>query len=131
MMSWIVNASPVKWQTPTLDMSTARLAKLKLYRWPHHSRPNGSASEMRSKPRLSLRGRTLIAIRRRLLHFRDRRNTLLTPVVEGALYLQVVSVTHAMKEIREKSPTIKAQLDAGTVGLVGAIYDVSTGKVVT
>jgi carbonic anhydrase len=38
-------------------------------------------------------------------------------------------VAQAMKEIREKSPTIKAQLDAGTVGLVGAIYDVSTGKV--
>jgi carbonic anhydrase len=34
-----------------------------------------------------------------------------------------------MKEIREKSPTIKAQLDAGAVSLVGAIYDVSTGKV--
>ena len=39
------------------------------------------------------------------------------------------NVSQAMKEIREKSPTIKAQLDAGTVGLVGAIYDVSTGKV--
>jgi hypothetical protein len=72
MMSWIVNASPVKWQTPTLDMSTARLAKLKLYRWPHHSRPNGSASEMRSKPRLSLRGRTLIAIRGRLQTWQDK-----------------------------------------------------------
>src|SRR5262245_6356946 len=30
------------------------------------------------------------------------------------------NVSQAMKEIREKSPTIKAQLDAGTVGLVGA-----------
>ena len=39
------------------------------------------------------------------------------------------AIDQAMKEIREKSPTIKAQLDAGTVGLVGAIYDVSTGKV--
>ena len=39
------------------------------------------------------------------------------------------NVSQAIKEIREKSPTIKAQLDAGTVGLVGAIYDVSTGKV--
>jgi len=39
------------------------------------------------------------------------------------------NVSQAMKEIHEKSPTIKAQLDAGTVGLVGAIYDVSTGKV--
>jgi carbonic anhydrase len=39
------------------------------------------------------------------------------------------NVSQAMKEIREKSPTIEAQLDAGTVGLVGAIYDVSTGKV--
>jgi carbonic anhydrase len=39
------------------------------------------------------------------------------------------NVSQAMKEIRENSPTIKAQLDDGTVGLVGAIYDVSTGKV--
>jgi carbonic anhydrase len=39
------------------------------------------------------------------------------------------NVSQAMKEIREKSPTIKAQLDAGTVGLVGAMYDVSTGRV--
>jgi carbonic anhydrase len=39
------------------------------------------------------------------------------------------NVRQAMKEIREKSPTIKAQLDAGTVGLVGSMYDVSTGKV--
>ena len=39
------------------------------------------------------------------------------------------NVSQAMKEIREKSPTIKAQIGAGTVGLVGAIYDVSTGKV--
>src|SRR5690242_1343583 len=39
------------------------------------------------------------------------------------------NVSQAMKDIREKSPTIKEQLDAGTVGLVGAIYDLSTGKV--
>jgi carbonic anhydrase len=39
------------------------------------------------------------------------------------------NVSQAMKEIREKSPTIKAQLDDGTVSLVGAMYDVSTGKV--
>ncbi len=39
------------------------------------------------------------------------------------------NVSQAMKEIREKSPTLKAQLDAGTVRLVGAIYEVSTGKV--
>jgi len=39
------------------------------------------------------------------------------------------NVSQAMKEIREKSPTIKQQLDVGTVGLVGAMYDVSTGKV--
>src|SRR5436190_519777 len=39
------------------------------------------------------------------------------------------NISQAMKEIREKSATIKAQLDADTVGLVGAIYDVSTGKV--
>src|SRR5436190_23606411 len=39
------------------------------------------------------------------------------------------NVSQAMKEIREKSPTIKDQLDAGTVVLVGAIYDDFTGKV--
>jgi len=39
------------------------------------------------------------------------------------------NASQVMKEIDEKSPTIKAQIDAGTVGLVGAIYDVSTGKV--
>ena len=39
------------------------------------------------------------------------------------------NVSQAMKDIREKSPTINAQLEAGTVGLVGAIYDVSSGKV--
>jgi carbonic anhydrase len=39
------------------------------------------------------------------------------------------NVSQAIKEIREKSPTIKEQLDAGTVGLVEAMYDVSTGKV--
>jgi len=39
------------------------------------------------------------------------------------------NVLQAMKEVREQSPTLKAQLAAGTVRLVGAIYDVSTGKV--
>jgi carbonic anhydrase len=39
------------------------------------------------------------------------------------------NISQAMKEIREKSATIKAQLDADTVGLVGAIYDIFTGKV--
>src|SRR5438445_7087760 len=39
------------------------------------------------------------------------------------------NVSQAIKEIREKSPTLKAQLDAGTIGLVGAIYDISTGEV--
>lgn len=39
------------------------------------------------------------------------------------------NISQAMKEIREKSATIKAQLDADTVGIVGAIYDIFTGKV--
>jgi carbonic anhydrase len=39
------------------------------------------------------------------------------------------NVHQAIKEIRAKSPTLKAQLDAGTLGLVGAMYDVSTGVV--
>jgi hypothetical protein len=48
-MGCIVN-EPGKVQMPTLDMSAARLAKY-LYRSPYHSRPNGSASEIRSTPR--------------------------------------------------------------------------------
>jgi len=40
-----------------------------------------------------------------------------------------LNVQQSIKEIREKSPTLKAQLDAGTIGLVGAMYDISTGQV--
>jgi len=39
------------------------------------------------------------------------------------------NVRLSMKDIREKSPTIKELLDANKVGLVGAMYDVRTGKV--
>jgi carbonic anhydrase len=34
-----------------------------------------------------------------------------------------------VKEIREKSPFLKKHIDEGEVVLVGAIYDVATGKV--
>ncbi|HUI27851.1 MAG TPA: carbonic anhydrase family protein [Candidatus Kryptonia bacterium] len=40
-----------------------------------------------------------------------------------------MNVRQSMKEIRERSPYLKKYLDEGTVGLVGAIYDVKTGKV--
>ena len=39
------------------------------------------------------------------------------------------NVREAMHEIREKSPYLRKYLDEGKVGLVGAIYDVATGKV--
>jgi carbonic anhydrase len=39
------------------------------------------------------------------------------------------NVRLALKQIREKSPYIAERVDAGAVGLVGAIYDVATGKV--
>ncbi len=39
------------------------------------------------------------------------------------------NVRHSMKEIREKSPVLKALIDSGAIGLVGAMYDVETGKV--
>jgi carbonic anhydrase len=39
------------------------------------------------------------------------------------------NVRLSMKEIREKSPTIKELLDSHKAGLVGAMYDVRTGKV--
>jgi carbonic anhydrase len=39
------------------------------------------------------------------------------------------NVRLALRQIREKSPYVAERIDAGTVGLVGAIYDVATGKV--
>ena len=39
------------------------------------------------------------------------------------------NVRLAMKEIRAKSPVLKEMLDAGSVGLVGAMYDLKTGAV--
>jgi carbonic anhydrase len=39
------------------------------------------------------------------------------------------NVRLALREIREKSPYIAERVAAGSVGLVGAMYDVATGKV--
>jgi carbonic anhydrase len=39
------------------------------------------------------------------------------------------NVLQSMKEIREKSPYVRKYLDEGKVELVGAMYDVATGKV--
>ena len=39
------------------------------------------------------------------------------------------NVRLAMKEIRAKSPVLKEMLDAGSVGMVGAMYDLKTGAV--
>jgi carbonic anhydrase len=41
----------------------------------------------------------------------------------------VANVRLALAQIREKSPYLAEQIDAGKVGLVGALYDVTTGKV--
>jgi carbonic anhydrase len=40
------------------------------------------------------------------------------------------NVRLGMKQIRERSAVLKGLLDAGTIGLVGGMYDVETGKVV-
>ncbi len=40
-----------------------------------------------------------------------------------------MNVRGALKEIREKSPYLRSHLDEGSVGLVGGLYDVATGKV--
>ena len=34
-----------------------------------------------------------------------------------------------MKEIRERSPILRGMLDKGEIGLVGGMYDLSTGEV--
>ncbi|HEX5067004.1 MAG TPA: carbonic anhydrase family protein [Myxococcota bacterium] len=41
----------------------------------------------------------------------------------------VENVRLALSQIRERSPYLAEQIDAGTVGLVGALYDVGSGKV--
>ena len=40
-----------------------------------------------------------------------------------------LNVRDAMKQIREKSPYLRKYLEEGKAGLVGAMYDVATGKV--
>jgi len=39
------------------------------------------------------------------------------------------NVKLVMKEIRERSPVLREMLDQGQIGLVGGMYDLSTGKV--
>ena len=39
------------------------------------------------------------------------------------------NVRLALAQIRERSPYLAQRIDAGTVGLVGALSDVSTGEV--
>jgi carbonic anhydrase len=40
-----------------------------------------------------------------------------------------VNVELVIKEIRERSPILRGMLDRGEIGLVGGMYDLSTGKV--
>ncbi len=52
---------------------------------------------------------------------------------KDAAYVEKVAqanVRHAMKQIHLKSPVLDEMLKAGTIGLVGAMYEVETGKVV-
>jgi len=39
------------------------------------------------------------------------------------------NVLLAMRQIREKSPVVREMLDSGQVGLVGGMYNLSTGRV--
>ena len=39
------------------------------------------------------------------------------------------NVRQSIREMREKSPTIRELADSGKIGIAGAMYDVSTGKV--
>jgi carbonic anhydrase len=43
--------------------------------------------------------------------------------------VSVENVRLAVAQIRERSPYLAQRIDAGTVGIVGALYDVSTGAV--
>jgi carbonic anhydrase len=55
-------------------------------------------------------------------HGEAKEKAYVTKVVEA-------NVRQSMKEIREKSPVLKELFDSGAVGLVGAVYDIETGKV--
>jgi carbonic anhydrase len=51
---------------------------------------------------------------------------------KNAVFVDQVSeanVRLVMKEIRERSPILREMLDQGEIGLVGGMYDLSTGKV--
>ena len=49
------------------------------------------------------------------------------PAFVEAVAKENVMIT--MREIKEKSPILRALIDSGKVGLVGAMYDIETGKV--
>jgi len=54
---------------------------------------------------------------------RDSKNPKFTDAVTEA------NVRYQMRQIRGKSPILKEMIDRGEVGLVGGIYDISTGEV--
>jgi len=43
--------------------------------------------------------------------------------------VSAANVRLAVQQIRERSPVLKEMLDAGQIGLVGAMYDLTTGRV--
>lgn len=54
---------------------------------------------------------------------RDSKNTAFVKAVTEA------NVRYQMRQIREKSPILREMIDKGEVGLIGGVYDISTGKV--
>jgi carbonic anhydrase len=41
-----------------------------------------------------------------------------------------MNVTLTMQKLRDRSVVLREMLDKGEIGMVGAMYDISTGKVV-
>jgi len=58
-----------------------------------------------------------------LIQPRDSKNPKFVDAVAEA------NVRYQMKRVREKSPILREMIDKGEVGLVGGIYDISTGEV--
>ena len=54
---------------------------------------------------------------------RDSKNPKFVDAVAAA------NVRYQMKRVREKSPILREMIDKGEVGLVGGLYDISTGEV--
>ena len=73
---------------------------------------------------------TLYKIRPAVLAVKDDGTPRSSQNVAFVEKVAAANVRQAVKQIHERSPLLAAMLDKGEIGLVGGMYDLSTGKVV-